>query len=78
MWFNSKLKSENNVLKQQLAEQQHRHQIEIDELKAMVRENETMQQQSRQNTDLFNEVIVCQNQGGRDATCGGRWPSPKR
>lgn len=64
MWFNSKLKSENNELKQQLAELQRRHQIEIDELKAMVRENETMQQQSRQNTDLFNEVIVCQNQGG--------------
>jgi len=30
----------------------------------MIRENETMQQQSRQNADHYTEVIACQNQGG--------------
>lgn len=64
MWFNSQLKTENKILRQQLVEQQRTHQIEIDELKAIIRENEMMQQQSRQNSDLFTEVIACQNQGG--------------
>ncbi len=64
MWFNSQLKTENKILRQQLVEQQRTHQIEIDELKTIIRENEMMQQQSRQNSDLFTEVIACQNQGG--------------
>ncbi len=34
MWFNSQLKTENKILRQQLVEQQRTHQIEIDELKA--------------------------------------------
>ncbi len=64
MWFNSRLKAENEVLKQKLIDQQDRYEVEIEELKNMARENEAMQQQSRQNTDLYSEVIACQNQGG--------------
>lgn len=64
MWFNSRLKAENEALKQKLLEQQHRYEVEIEELKNMARENEAMQLQSRQNTDLYSEVIACQNQGG--------------
>ncbi|MGL4939471.1 methyl-accepting chemotaxis protein [Shewanella sp.] len=64
MWFNSKLKAENAQLKQQLAEQQYQYQLEIEELKAMAREHEAIQQQSRQTSDQFNEVIACQNLGG--------------
>lgn len=64
MWFNSRLKAENEALKQKLLEQQRRYEVEIEELKNMARENEAMQQQSRQNTDLYSDVIACQNQGG--------------
>lgn len=64
MWFHSKLKAENEALKQRLMDQQHRHELEIEELKNMARENEAMQQQSRQHIDLYSEVIACQNQGG--------------
>lgn len=68
MWFNSRLKAENNQLKQKLIEQQQRYELEIEELKNMARENEAMQQQSRQNTDYYNEVIACQNQGNEMLT----------
>lgn len=64
MWFHSKLKAENEALKQRLMDQQRRHELEIEELKNMARENEAMQQQSRQHIDLYSEVIACQNQGG--------------
>ncbi|MCD8560714.1 MAG: hypothetical protein LRY75_18230 [Shewanella xiamenensis] len=64
MWFNSRLKAENEALKQKLIDQQDRYEVEIEELKNMARENEAMQQQSRQNTDHYSAVIACQNQGG--------------
>ncbi|MFB2684497.1 methyl-accepting chemotaxis protein [Shewanella mangrovisoli] len=64
MWFNAQLKSENNALKQQLIQLQQQHQQELDELKTIIHEHETMKQQSRQAADLFTEVIACQNQGG--------------
>ncbi|AEG10340.1 methyl-accepting chemotaxis protein [Shewanella baltica] len=64
MWFNSQLKAENKALKERLIQLEQQRQNEIDELRGMIRENETMQQQSRQNADHYTEVIACQNQGG--------------
>lgn len=64
MWFNSQLKAENQALKERLIQLERQHQNEIDELRGMIRENETMQQQSRQNADHYTEVIACQNLGG--------------
>lgn len=64
MWFNSQLKAENKTLKEQLAQLERKRQHEIDELQTLIRENETMQKQAREHSDLFNEVIACQNQGG--------------
>jgi len=56
MWFNSQLKAENKALKERLIQLEQQRQNEIDELRGMIRENETMKQQSRQNADHYTEV----------------------
>lgn len=64
MWFNSKLKMENLQLREALSLKEEQHQQALAELRATIGEYEQMQRSSRESSDLFNQVISCQNKGG--------------
>ena len=64
MWFNSKLKMENQQLREALSLKEEQHQQALAELRATIGEYEQMQRNSRESSDLFNQVISCQNKGG--------------
>ncbi|ATP10812.1 chemotaxis protein [Aeromonas salmonicida] len=64
MWFNSKLKIENQQLREALSLKEEQHQQALAELRATIGEYEQMQRNSRESSDLFNQVISCQNKGG--------------
>ena len=64
MWFNSKLKMENQQLREALSLKEEQHQQALAELRATIGEYEQMQRSSRESSDLFNQVISCQNKGG--------------
>ena len=64
MWFNSKLKMENQQLREALSLKEEQHQQALAELRATISEYEQMQRSSRESSDLFNQVISCQNKGG--------------
>lgn len=64
MWFNSKLKMENQQLREALSLKEEQHQQTLAELRATIGEYEQMQRSSRESSDLFNQVISCQNKGG--------------
>lgn len=64
MWFNSKLKIENQQLREALSLKEEQHQQVLAELRATIGEYEQMQRNSRESSDLFNQVISCQNKGG--------------
>ncbi len=64
MWFNSKLKMENQQLREALSLKEEQHQQALAELRATISEYEQMQCSSRESSDLFNQVISCQNKGG--------------
>lgn len=64
MWFNSKLKMENLQLREALSLKEEQHQQALAELRATIGEYEQMQRSSRESSDLFNQVISCQNNGG--------------
>ena len=64
MWFNSKLKKENQQLREVLQLKEQQHQAKLTELLATIGEYEHMQRSSRERNELFNQVLTCQNQGG--------------
>ncbi|ABO89084.1 methyl-accepting chemotaxis protein [Aeromonas salmonicida subsp. salmonicida A449] len=64
MWFNSKLKMENQQLREALSLKEEQHQQALAELRATIGEYEQMQRSSRESSDLFNQVISCWNKGG--------------
>ncbi|MFM4703351.1 methyl-accepting chemotaxis protein [Aeromonas bivalvium] len=64
MWFNRKLKMENQQLRESLVRKDEQHQQALAELSATIVEYEQQQRRSRENGDLFNQIISCQNQGG--------------
>ena len=64
MWFNSKLKMENQQLREALSLKEEQHLQALAELRATIGEYEQMQRSSRESSDLFNQVISCQNKGG--------------
>ncbi|QYJ85654.1 CZB domain-containing protein [Shewanella mesophila] len=64
MWFSSQANAKNQLLEQEINRLKAAHQAEVEELRAIIRENETMQQSSRQASDHLTAVIACQNQGG--------------
>jgi len=64
MWFGKRLKAENAALKQRLLLQQEQHEQAMAELRATIGEYELAQRGAREATDLFGQVLACQNQGG--------------
>ncbi|MFB2865851.1 methyl-accepting chemotaxis protein [Aeromonas sp. MdU4] len=64
MWFNRKLKTENQHLKELLRLQVQQHQKELEELRVICTEYERSQQTGRVSGDLYSQVLSCQNRGG--------------
>ncbi|MFM1662586.1 methyl-accepting chemotaxis protein [Aeromonas salmonicida] len=55
---------ENQQLREALSLKEEQHQQALAELRATIGEYEQMQRSSRESSDLFNQVISCQNKGG--------------
>ncbi|WP_429233082.1 methyl-accepting chemotaxis protein [Aeromonas salmonicida] len=55
---------ENLQLREALSLKEEQHQQALAELRATIGEYEQMQRSSRESSDLFNQVISCQNKGG--------------
>ncbi|MGL6048727.1 MAG: methyl-accepting chemotaxis protein, partial [Aeromonas salmonicida] len=55
---------ENQQLQEALSLKEEQHQQALAELRATIGEYEQMQRNSRESSDLFNQVISCQNKGG--------------
>ncbi|HGY1012990.1 TPA: methyl-accepting chemotaxis protein [Aeromonas salmonicida subsp. smithia] len=55
---------ENQQLREALSLKEEQHQQALAELRATISEYEQMQRSSRESSDLFNQVISCQNKGG--------------
>ncbi|MFM4733175.1 methyl-accepting chemotaxis protein [Aeromonas salmonicida] len=55
---------ENQQLREALSLKEEQHQQALAELRATIGEYEQMQRNSRESSDLFNQVISCQNKGG--------------
>ncbi|WP_068979227.1 MULTISPECIES: methyl-accepting chemotaxis protein [Aeromonas] len=64
MWFDSKLKHENQQFKEALRINGLEHQQELAELREIIAEHERMVSFQNESCDNFNQVIACQNQGG--------------
>ncbi|MHC6657935.1 hypothetical protein [Aeromonas salmonicida] len=65
---------ENQQLREALSLKEEQHLQALAELRATIGEYEQMQRSSRESSDLFNQVISCQNKGARCCrACVKRW-----